>query len=204
MLSPRTQNPLPPASREPRVWGVSPVAAASPDFTASTRKSTPASQGPTSPTPSILYSQQGQTCRPGWGEELQQVPPVQGASPLHLLDEEPPGRGPLSCLHFPSWIMGTGHFSSQTFPQAALGLGVGCPGRGQTCRSGSPGCQELVVRKKLRCNSDEEQSVGLGWRWARRRLRPLRGQKGQFICARGDEQPGKATEGRERLRDSLG
>ena len=60
------------------------------------------------------------------------------------------------------------------------------------------------MRTKLRCNSDEEKSVGQGWRWAQWRLRPLRGEKGQFICAQGDEQPGEATEGRERLRDSLG
>lgn len=60
------------------------------------------------------------------------------------------------------------------------------------------------MRTKLRCNSDEEQSVGEEWRWARRRLRPLQGQKGQFICARGDKQPAKAAEGRERLGDSLG
>lgn len=35
------------------------------------------------------------------------------------------------------------------------------------------------MRTKLRCKSDAEQSVGQGWCWARRRLRPLQGQKGQ-------------------------
>lgn len=60
------------------------------------------------------------------------------------------------------------------------------------------------MRTKLRCNSDAEQSVRQGWYWARRRLRPLQGHKGQSICAQGDKQPGKASEGRERLRDSRG
>lgn len=81
MLSPRTQNPLHPHPGDPSL-GVSPVAAADPDFTASTRKSTPGSQGPTSPTPSILYSgEQGQTCRPGWGEELHRSP-IAGAQSI--------------------------------------------------------------------------------------------------------------------------
>lgn len=60
------------------------------------------------------------------------------------------------------------------------------------------------MRTKLRCNSDAEQSVGQGWCWTWQKLRPLQGQKGQSICTRGDEQPGKASKGRERLRDSRG
>ena len=70
------------------------MAATEQDIRASTGKSAPAPQGPTSPEPSNLCPQQRQTCGPGcgrgWGELQQGI-----RSPL-----------PLSCLHCP--LLGNG------------------------------------------------------------------------------------------------